>query len=132
MVGGVTDVRTVPLAGQRFAGGDVIEVRAPYDGAVIGAVPLCGADEVDRAVAAAATAHRNGPLPAWRRAEVLDAAARLLAERGDRFARPIQLAHARIAQFIINPKVARMPQPNFGKDLVRQRGLVIRIAQIAR
>ena len=34
-------------------------------------------------MAAATAAHRKGPLPAWRRAEILDAAARLLAERRD-------------------------------------------------
>jgi acyl-CoA reductase-like NAD-dependent aldehyde dehydrogenase len=95
MVGHVTDVRTVPLAGQRFAAGAAIEVRAPYDGAVIGAVPTCGAGEVDRAVATATAAHRKGPLPAWRRAEVLDTAARLLAERRDAFARTIALESAK-------------------------------------
>jgi acyl-CoA reductase-like NAD-dependent aldehyde dehydrogenase len=95
MVGQVTDLRTVPLAGQRFAAGDVIEVRAPYDGAVIGAVPACGPDEVSRAVASATAAHRKGPLPAWRRAEVLDTAARLLAERRDAFARTIALEAAK-------------------------------------
>ena len=63
----------LPLAGQRFTAGDaVIEVKAPYDGAVIGAVPSCGAAEVERAVAVAAAAHRRGPIPAWRRAEILD------------------------------------------------------------
>jgi acyl-CoA reductase-like NAD-dependent aldehyde dehydrogenase len=91
----VTDVRTVPLGGQRFAGNDVIEVRAPYDGDVVGVVPKCGADEVARAVAVATAAHRKGPLPAWRRAEVLDAAARLLAERRDAFARTIALEAAK-------------------------------------
>jgi acyl-CoA reductase-like NAD-dependent aldehyde dehydrogenase len=95
MVARVTDVRTVPLGGQRFASDDVIEVRAPYDGAVVGVVPRCGAEDVDRAVAVAAAAHRKGPLPAWRRAEVLDAAARLLAQRRDAFARTIALEAAK-------------------------------------
>jgi acyl-CoA reductase-like NAD-dependent aldehyde dehydrogenase len=95
MVGRVTDVRTVPLGGQRFGSNDVIEVRAPYDGTVIAAVPTCGAEEVARAVAAATMAHRKGPLAAWRRAEILDAAARLLAERRDAFARTIALEAAK-------------------------------------
>jgi len=55
-----------------------IEVRAPYDGALLGRVPACGAAEVDVAVAAARAAHGAGPLPAWKRAEILDTAARLL------------------------------------------------------
>jgi acyl-CoA reductase-like NAD-dependent aldehyde dehydrogenase len=95
MVAGMADVRPLPLAGQRFTSGDTIEVKAPYDGAVIGVVPACGAEEVDRAVAVAVAAHRRGPLPAWRRAEVLDTAARLLAERRDDFARTIALEAAK-------------------------------------
>jgi acyl-CoA reductase-like NAD-dependent aldehyde dehydrogenase len=95
MVGAMADVRALPLAGERFTSADVIEVKAPYDGAVIGAVPACGPPEVDRAVAVAAAAHRRGPLPAWRRAEVLDAAARGLAARRDEFARIIALEAAK-------------------------------------
>jgi acyl-CoA reductase-like NAD-dependent aldehyde dehydrogenase len=91
----VTDVRGLPLAGGRFIGSDVIEVRAPYDGSVVGAVPACGPAEVDRAVRAALVAHRRGPLPAWRRAAVLDTAARLLAERVEQFARTIALEAAK-------------------------------------
>ena len=74
---------------------DTIEVKAPYDGAVIGTVPNCGPEEVDRAVGVAAGAHQKGPLPAWRRAEILDAAARLLAERHDDFARTIAVEAAK-------------------------------------
>ena len=95
MVARVTDLRTIPVGGQRFGSKDVIEVRAPYDGSLIGAVPKCGEEEVGRAVAAATAAHRAGPLPAWRRAEVLDRAARLLAERRDDFARTIALEAAK-------------------------------------
>ena len=65
-----------------------IEVRSPYDGEVVGRVPACGAADVDRAVAAA-KATLAEPLPAWRRAEILDTAARLLAERVDEFGRTI-------------------------------------------
>jgi acyl-CoA reductase-like NAD-dependent aldehyde dehydrogenase len=95
MVGDMTEARPLPLAGQRFTAGNTIEVKAPYDGAVIGAVPYCGPREVERAVATATAAYRAGPLPAWRRAEVLDAAARLLAERRDEFARTIALEAAK-------------------------------------
>ncbi len=63
-------------------------VRSPYDGHEIGRVPACGAADVDRAVAAARGALAD-PLPAWRRAEVLDRAARLLDERSEEFARII-------------------------------------------
>ena len=44
------------------------------------ACPSCGADEVERAVARRrTTARRDGPLPPWQRAEILDRAAQLLA-----------------------------------------------------
>jgi acyl-CoA reductase-like NAD-dependent aldehyde dehydrogenase len=62
---------------------------------VIGTVPNCGPEEVDRAVGVAAAVHRKGPMSAWRRAEVLDAAARLLAARRDEFARTIALEAAK-------------------------------------
>src|SRR5439155_22111319 len=52
-------------------------------------VPACGAAEVERAVATAIGAHRAGALPAWRRAEILDRAAQLLAARTEEFARII-------------------------------------------
>ena len=68
---------------------DTIVVRSPYDGAEVGRVPKHGRDDVDRAVAAAARALAEQPLPPWRRAEILDAAARLLADRVEDFSRTI-------------------------------------------
>jgi acyl-CoA reductase-like NAD-dependent aldehyde dehydrogenase len=68
---------------------DTIVVRSPYDGRELGQVPRHGAEDVDRAVAAAAAALREQPLAPWRRAEILDRAARLLAERVEDFARTI-------------------------------------------
>ncbi len=68
---------------------DEIVVRSPYDGGEVGRVPRHSGDDVDRAVKAAAKALRDAPLPPWRRAEVLDTAARLLAERVEHFARTI-------------------------------------------
>ena len=67
---------------------DEIPVRSPYDGSEVGRVPRATAADVGAAVATA-KALLDDPLPAWRRAEVLDAAARLLAERREDFARTI-------------------------------------------
>jgi acyl-CoA reductase-like NAD-dependent aldehyde dehydrogenase len=80
---------TVPIAGDAVTTGEWIEVRSPYDGEIIGRVPACGQTEVDRAVAAAQAARRDAPLALWRRAEILDTAARLLAERVEDSARLI-------------------------------------------
>jgi len=81
-------VTPVPIGPDRVTTDDEIVVRSPYDGSEVGRVPSCGADHVDRAVAAA-TAALAEPLPAHRRAAVLDTAAALLAERVDDFARII-------------------------------------------
>jgi acyl-CoA reductase-like NAD-dependent aldehyde dehydrogenase len=68
---------------------DAIVVRSPYDSAEVGRVPRHGPDDIDRAVASAAAALRDQPFPPWRRAAVLDAAARLLSERAENFARTL-------------------------------------------
>ena len=67
----------------------MITVRSPYDGTELGEVPSCTPEDVDRAVAAAADALRRDPLPPWRRAEILDRCATLLAERTEELARTI-------------------------------------------
>jgi acyl-CoA reductase-like NAD-dependent aldehyde dehydrogenase len=69
------EVTPVPLAGSMFVSSEGhIEVRAPFDGSLIGRVPSCSPADVDRAVVAARRAMET-PLPAWKRAEILDNAA---------------------------------------------------------
>jgi len=68
---------------------DEIVVRSPFDGSEVGRVPRNGPGNVDRAVAVAKRALAEQPLPPWKRAEVLDCAARLMAERSEDFARTI-------------------------------------------
>ncbi len=85
---------SVPLCGEAVTTEQSIEVRAPYDGAVLGRVPRLDHAHVARAVAGATEARREG-LAAWRGAEILDTAARLLAERRDEFARTIALEAAK-------------------------------------
>jgi acyl-CoA reductase-like NAD-dependent aldehyde dehydrogenase len=82
-------MRKLPIGDEWIATDDDIVVKSPYDGHEIDRVPACGPAEVERAVAAAAAVHRAGPLPAWKRAEILDRAAQLLAERVEDFARTI-------------------------------------------
>lgn len=72
-----------------------ISVRAPYGHEIVAEVPSHTAEDVDRAVLKAARALREQPLPQWRRAEILDRAAVLLAERQEEFARTIALEAAK-------------------------------------
>jgi acyl-CoA reductase-like NAD-dependent aldehyde dehydrogenase len=85
----MADVRALPLAGERHTSPETITVQSPYNGAVLGEVPACTAEDVDRAVSSARAALGSGPLPQWKRAEVLDTAARLLTERREDFGRII-------------------------------------------
>jgi acyl-CoA reductase-like NAD-dependent aldehyde dehydrogenase len=84
----------VPIGDDRFVTGEWIDVRAPYDGALLGRVPACGRREVDTAVAAARHA-LDEPLAAWRRAEILDRAAAAVAQQVDELARTIALEAAK-------------------------------------
>lgn len=90
-----TAVTAVPLDGEAVTGSASSEVRAPYDGRLLGSVPALTVADVDRAVTAAKRALHETPLPQWRRAEILDTAARLLAERQEDFARCIALEAAK-------------------------------------
>lgn len=67
----------------------VSAVRSPYDGHVVGSVPVGTEQDIDAAVAAALARHREGAPPPFERAEVLDRAAGLLLQHQERFARLI-------------------------------------------
>lgn len=90
------------IGDQRPAGAGVIEVRSPYDGRLVGSVASADESHLDRAVSAAAAVLRQGALPLHRRAEILDAAARVAAERVELLARTIcdeaakPIRHARV------------------------------------
>ena len=79
----------LPIGDAQVTTGEWIEVRSPYDGSLLGRVPAAGAAELDSAVTAARAVLDEGPLPAWKRAEILDAAARALAGRTEELARVI-------------------------------------------
>jgi acyl-CoA reductase-like NAD-dependent aldehyde dehydrogenase len=68
--------------------GQLLEVRSPYSGEVVGSVPRSSAGEARRALDAA-DAVLNEPLPAHERARILDRVAALLRERHDEAARLI-------------------------------------------
>jgi acyl-CoA reductase-like NAD-dependent aldehyde dehydrogenase len=76
------------LDGEWIETGEWHEVRSPYSGETVARVPQAGADHARQAVDAAERAMRD-PLPAHKRAEILDGVAALLRERGDEVARTI-------------------------------------------
>lgn len=85
----MSDVRAIPLAGERFTSPDALDVRSPYDNSLIGRVPACLPADVDRAVAMAHAALRAGVMPLWKRAQILDTAAVRLTARRDEFAEAV-------------------------------------------
>jgi len=71
------------VAGEWMETGEWSEVKAPYDGTLIGRVPKGDAALVEKAVGAARAAFDAGEFPAYERAALLDRAAQLVAERED-------------------------------------------------
>ncbi|CAN5246244.1 aldehyde dehydrogenase family protein [soil metagenome] len=80
--------RKLLIGGEWVETGEWIEVLSPYDGALVGRVPRAGAGETRAALDAAEKAMQE-PLPAHKRAAILDRVAALLSERADDAARTI-------------------------------------------
>src|SRR5919108_5522721 len=80
--------RKLLLDGEWIETGEWHEVRSPYSGEPVGRVPQATAEHARRAVEAAAGV-LGEPLPAHRRAEILDGVAALLRERHDEVASTI-------------------------------------------
>jgi acyl-CoA reductase-like NAD-dependent aldehyde dehydrogenase len=76
------------INGERVETGAWTDVRSPYSGELVGRIAKGGAAETRRALDAAALALAT-PLPAHERARILDATARLLAERQEEAAQLI-------------------------------------------
>jgi acyl-CoA reductase-like NAD-dependent aldehyde dehydrogenase len=79
-------VSELSIAGERVSGPETLEVRSPFDDALVGVVPTVGADAVTAAIDAAAKAMATG-LPAHERAMILDRVAASIEARRDEFAR---------------------------------------------
>jgi acyl-CoA reductase-like NAD-dependent aldehyde dehydrogenase len=75
------------VAGKPASGPDTAVIRSPYDNSVAGEHDLPGADDVERAVQAAAdVSAETAALPAHVRADALDHVSRSLADRSDEIA----------------------------------------------
>ena len=95
------------LKGEFVAAEATREVASPYDGHRVGVSGRASAGDVERAIAAAReSAATMAALPAWRRAEILEAARDLVRERRERFARvlmeeagkPIRFAEGEVSR----------------------------------
>jgi acyl-CoA reductase-like NAD-dependent aldehyde dehydrogenase len=80
--------RKLLLDGEWIETGEWHEVRSPYSGEPVARVPEASAEHARRAIDAAERAMQE-PLPAHRRAEILDGVAALLRERHDEVAATI-------------------------------------------
>jgi acyl-CoA reductase-like NAD-dependent aldehyde dehydrogenase len=76
------------LDGEWLETGEWLEVRSPYSGDVVATVAKASAEHARRAIEAAERAMRE-PLPAWRRADILERASKLIEERNEELARSI-------------------------------------------
>ncbi len=76
------------IDGEWIETGEWIQVRSPYSGDVVVSVARAGRAEAERAVDAAARAMRD-PLPAWKRADILERVSGLIAEHNEELARTI-------------------------------------------
>ena len=78
---------SLPFGDTSLTTDDWIEVRSPYDDALLGRVPKCDDSHVARATAIAKATHEAGAAAPYARAEILDRAAAALAQRVEEFAR---------------------------------------------
>jgi acyl-CoA reductase-like NAD-dependent aldehyde dehydrogenase len=103
------------IDGEQHHSADAIEVRSPYDDSLVAIVHRAGADQIERAIATAASAFETTrKLPAWKRSEVLEKISAGIAARREEFARtialeagkPIRTARAEVDRAIFTFKVA--------------------------
>ena len=81
-------VHKLLVDGEWYETGETLDVTSPYDGSVVGRVAYGGAEDARRAIDAAERAMRE-PLPAHKRAAVLDGVAQILRERREEFGRTL-------------------------------------------
>lgn len=103
------------IDGQWLKTGDAIEVRSPYDDALVAVIHRAGAKEIEAAIVAAVKAFETTRhIPAWQREEILLKISQGIAQRREEFARtialeagkPIKTARAEVDRAIFTFKVA--------------------------
>ncbi|MCB0164608.1 MAG: aldehyde dehydrogenase family protein, partial [Anaerolineae bacterium] len=101
--------------GQWLKTGDAIEVRSPYDDALVAVVHRAGPKEIEAAIATAVEAFAvTRKMPSWQRAEILEKISAGIAARREEFARtialeagkPVKTARAEVDRAIFTFKIA--------------------------
>ena len=121
--------RGLLIDGEWVETGDWLEVRAPFDGELVGRVAKAGAAEARRAVDAAERAMRE-PLPAHRRAEILVRVAGALGRRADEVARqlsaeagkPLKAARVEVARAMSTYTMAAVEARTLAGEMVPMEG----------
>jgi glyceraldehyde-3-phosphate dehydrogenase (NADP+) len=103
------------IGGEWLKTADAIEVRSPYDDALVAVVHRAGPEEVERSIATAVDAFEiTRRMPAWQRSDILAKISQGIADRREEFARtialeagkPIRTARAEVDRAILTFKVA--------------------------
>jgi acyl-CoA reductase-like NAD-dependent aldehyde dehydrogenase len=127
----MSELHPLPIGSDRVTTSEEVVVEAPFDGRELGRVPKGGPDEVDAAVAAA-KAVRKDPIPAYERAEILEAASRRLKERQEDFAqsiageaaKPIKTARVEAARAVGTFAYAAVEARTLAGDMIAMEGNV--------
>jgi acyl-CoA reductase-like NAD-dependent aldehyde dehydrogenase len=125
----MTEQRPVRIGDQSITTPDHLSVVSPFDGEEIGRVPRCGPEHVEAAVEAA-KARLQAPLPPWRRAEILDAAATAMERHRDELAeiiareaaKPIRTARVEAERTAITFRAAAIEARTLAGDIVPVEG----------
>ena len=116
------------VAGQAEQGADTLVVHHPYDGSEVATVAVPGAEQVERAVAAAAAVAKEfRRTPAHQRAAALEQVSRGIALRADEFAevitaengKPLKWAEAEVKRAVSVFRIAAEEARRFSGDVQR-------------
>jgi glyceraldehyde-3-phosphate dehydrogenase (NADP+) len=103
------------IGGRWLKTGDAVEVRSPYDSALVAVVHRAGAAEVEESIAIAARGFDGiRHLPTWKRTEILEKVSAGIAAHHEEFARtialeagkPIRTARAEVDRAVFTFKIA--------------------------
>ena len=103
------------VAGKWVETGDLVEVRSPFDNALVAVIHRAGPQEIEAAIASATAAFQvTRKLPTWRRADVLEKISAGIAARREELAqtialeagKPIRTARIEVDRAVFTFKVA--------------------------